>query len=587
MIASSSRAGFNGIEYDTDYSANYTTRSLVDKGYTDSVYWKTSGTTTLTGANTITTSSTNTLIFNTTNTADVAMLSPIQGTIGISANTPLISFRSSSSRVVADGYVDTYLGTNNSNVSSTAGGNVGIGNNNLSSITPSGTFSGSPYWSTFRGDRNVAIGFGNGASLLGSGGSQATAGMQLSANSLTSGNAFDISSSSITTGALAKLTSTSTVINNIAGTNGLFQISSSGANSTASKTAIGMSSIVTNTGTTNTNIGGYFSASGATNNHGLIVNAGNVGIGDTTPDNLLEVLSSSAALTQLTISNTNAGDYDTQLGFELADGTNIFTLGVDDSDGDKFKISTSALGTNDAIIVDSGGKVSLGNLTVALSSQDALCIVNGGTEVQRNNGAQTCTVSSFRFKNNIVPIEESVLETLSKFAPSTFIYNGQDNERIGLIAEQVVQIEPRLVFFESDGVTPRGVRYEDLSVLTLKGIQELSIKINSIGDLSVENTWRNALVSWFANVENGIGSIFAQKVDTKELETEKLCIKDDTESVCITKDQLKDLLNNSSASISPIVTETIIETVDTPTETIETSPLEESPIIEEGTSVTE
>jgi len=76
---------------------------------------------------------------------------------------------------------------------------------------------------------------------------------------------------------------------------------------------------------------------------------GNIGIGDTTPDQLLEMLSSGAANTQFSIGNTNAGDYDVQLGFELADGTNTFTMGIDDSDSDKFKISGSALGTNDIL----------------------------------------------------------------------------------------------------------------------------------------------------------------------------------------------------------------------------------------------
>ncbi|HSE56938.1 MAG TPA: tail fiber domain-containing protein, partial [Candidatus Paceibacterota bacterium] len=45
----------------------------------------------------------------------------------------------------------------------------------------------------------------------------------------------------------------------------------------------------------------------------------------------------------------------------LADGTNTFTLGVDDSDGDKFKISTTALGTNDRFVIDGSGNVSIGD----------------------------------------------------------------------------------------------------------------------------------------------------------------------------------------------------------------------------------
>jgi extradiol dioxygenase family protein len=55
-------AGFKGIQYLSDYSADYTSRSLIDKGYADTTYapisgsanyWNTSGTTTLTSANTI------------------------------------------------------------------------------------------------------------------------------------------------------------------------------------------------------------------------------------------------------------------------------------------------------------------------------------------------------------------------------------------------------------------------------------------------------------------------------------------------------------------------------------------------------
>ena len=40
-----------------------------------------------------------------------------------------------------------------------------------------------------------------------------------------------------------------------------------------------------------------------------IASGGNVGIGDTDPDNLLEILSSGAANTQLSIGNNNGGNY--------------------------------------------------------------------------------------------------------------------------------------------------------------------------------------------------------------------------------------------------------------------------------------
>ncbi|MDP2587107.1 MAG: hypothetical protein Q8P32_05095, partial [Candidatus Komeilibacteria bacterium] len=94
-----------------------------------------------------------------------------------------------------------------------------------------------------------------------------------------------------------------------------------------------------------------------------ILQTGKVGIGDDNPDQLLEVMSSSAANTQITVSNTNGGDYDSQIGFELADGTNTFTIGVDDSDSDKFKISTTGLGTNDRLVIDSSGYVGISTST--------------------------------------------------------------------------------------------------------------------------------------------------------------------------------------------------------------------------------
>ncbi len=94
--------------------------------------------------------------------------------------------------------------------------------------------------------------------------------------------------------------------------------------------------------------------------------AGNVGIGDTTPNSLLDLLSSAAADTNIKITNTNAGDYDTAIQFELIEGTPSFTMGVDNSDTNKFKISTTALGTQDRFIIDSNGSVGIGD-----SSPDA------------------------------------------------------------------------------------------------------------------------------------------------------------------------------------------------------------------------
>ena len=85
----------------------------------------------------------------------------------------------------------------------------------------------------------------------------------------------------------------------------------------------------------------------------IVEEAGNVGIGDTGPDTLLDILASEAANNGITIAQTNASDFDPFIDFQLTDGTTSFRLGVDDSDNDTFKIGTTALETGTTLTIDS------------------------------------------------------------------------------------------------------------------------------------------------------------------------------------------------------------------------------------------
>ena len=80
----------------------------------------------------------------------------------------------------------------------------------------------------------------------------------------------------------------------------------------------------------------------------------------TDPAELLEI-EDGLAVTGLQISNT-ATDGDPILAFALS-GTKTFTMGVDDGDGDKFKIGTTAIGTNTRLTIDSAGLVGIGTDT--------------------------------------------------------------------------------------------------------------------------------------------------------------------------------------------------------------------------------
>lgn len=103
-------------------------------------------------------------------------------------------------------------------------------------------------------------------------GSGSTAGVVGVANSLTTGNAFDFSSSSVTTGNVFSIAATGTAA--ASNTKTALRVATSGANGTSTQTTYGGRFTNTSTGTASTNVALDVSASGGTNNFGLIVSGG-------------------------------------------------------------------------------------------------------------------------------------------------------------------------------------------------------------------------------------------------------------------------------------------------------------------------
>lgn len=157
-------------------------------------------------------------------------------------------------------------------------------------------------------------------------------------------------------------------------------------------------------------------------------------------------------------------------------GTTAGTLFTIESDG-KTGIGTSTpMGT-----LSVGGTAYISGLSAAVNGDSALCL-SSAKEIRVNSAATTCSVSSRRFKNNINDLNAG-LPTIMALQPRTFQYNGSTEPRVGLIAEEVQDVDPRLVFFEEDGTTVRGVRYEDLVPVLAKGMQEQQVQIENLARL--------------------------------------------------------------------------------------------------------
>lgn len=90
-------------------------------------------------------------------------------------------------------------------------------------------------------------------------------------------------------------------------------------------------------------------------------------------------LGGAGSTTGLIVDNT-ATDGDPFLAFALS-GTATFTMGVDDGDSDKFKIGTTAIGTNTRFSIDSSGNVSIPATTANTVTTDGALIVSGGVGI--------------------------------------------------------------------------------------------------------------------------------------------------------------------------------------------------------------
>ena len=226
----------------------------------------------------------------------------------------------------------------------------------------------------------------------------------------------------------------------------LLSLGLSGANGTSTQTTYDAYFTNTHTGTASTNVALYASASLGTSNYAAVFAAGNVGIGTTTPAQLLEVNG---------IAKVNTGLI-TPLIYPASNGTSAIQI-------------TKADGTTNVLDIDTtNGRVGIGSATPSY-----LLDVAGAS---RFTGGYT--TSDRRWKTNIEPLTNA-LSTIEKLQGVGFDWRRSefpqmhfsDQHQLGFIAQEVEKVLPNIVSTDSKGY--KSVSYESVIPVLTQAVKEL------------------------------------------------------------------------------------------------------------------
>ena len=334
---------------------------------------------------------------------------------------------------VAFAYANGNLGTNtflgiNSGTTTSGGGNTGLGTLALHSVTTT----------TVDGINNTAVGAQAGEPVT-HGSCNAFVGAG-------TGNTATTESNNSGFGAFADITAGVTNTTAIgyraqsAQSNTVILGSISGVNSSAATASTG---IATQTPNQYLGVGGGITVDENNTNNGTLLPNGIIAFGTAT-------------------SNAISGE---AIGSQRTGTGNLFGL-------DLYTLYTKR------ISISNGGSVGIGtppptNALLAVNGTVSLNLASGGAInvcFDASNRLATCS-SSIRYKENVVSFDGG-LDVVRQLHPVTFRWKDGGKQDVGLIAEQVKDVEPLLTTTRADGEV-EGVKYDHLTVVLINAVKEL------------------------------------------------------------------------------------------------------------------
>ncbi|MDB5255175.1 MAG: hypothetical protein JWL92_551, partial [Candidatus Nomurabacteria bacterium] len=122
------------------------------------------------------------------------------------------------------------------------------------------------------------------------------------------------------------------------------------------------------------------------------------------------------------------------------------------------------------------------------------------------------------------------------------VEHNTDPKHAGFIAQEVKQIFPDLVT-EDAHTHLLSLNYTGFMPYTIQAIQEMNLTMQALPSFDDPTLAQN--IATFLRGIAQRGEAVVNKVTAKKVDTQELCIGDNNDSVCVTKDQLRALLQNS------------------------------------------
>jgi hypothetical protein len=196
-------------------------------------------------------------------------------------------------------------------------------------------------------------------------------------------------------------------------------------------------------------------------------------------------ISSTADASIMGINNSNTGNGNPMFKFFL-EGIGTFSFGVDDSDGDKFKIGTTDIATDTRFTIDNTGNIGIGTTNPAVQFHTTSNVRFAGltsiTDLRTDADGDLFNGSDFNLKNSIDTINYGLKDVL-KLKPVQFNWNDinrnlNEYKNLGFIAQDVMDVIPNAASSMGDG--DMQVDYNAIVATLTKAIQEQQTLIKAL-----------------------------------------------------------------------------------------------------------